>query len=76
MAMWSAVLTAAAIALIPGSGADKTYVSAPCTFSLASDNVYAYAEKELSSGRTLRLSRFADKVFAPNLEKSILLIVF
>lgn len=62
MAMWSAMLTVAAMAVIPSTGADRTYVSHPCTYSTSSDNVYPYAEKELITGRTMRLSRFIDKV--------------
>jgi hypothetical protein len=42
---------------------DKIKVSQHCATSNSSiDNVYPYAEKELNSSRTLRLSKFNGKV--------------
>lgn len=62
MAVWSFLLTAVTL-LGPMVCGDKIKVSQHCATSNSSiDNVYPYAEKELNSSRTVRLSKFNGKV--------------
>lgn len=62
MAVWSLLLTA--VTLLGPAFADKLRVSQNCAYSNSSlDNIYPYAEKELNSSRTLRLSKYSGKVF-------------
>ncbi len=62
MAVLGILLTAATL-LGPVVVADKMMVSQHCiTTNSSMDSIYPYAEKELNSSRTLRLSRYSGKV--------------
>lgn len=62
MAVWGLLLTAVVL-LGPMADAERIKLSQHCVTSNSSlDNVYSYAEKELNSSRTLRLSKFSGKV--------------